>query len=132
MTSTDASPAVRRRRMWWAGGGLFASAACVLGVAGGVVAVVVRFCAPALLACGGMAALGGRRSLRAVWVLRTRGVVAEGRLESSYVESVEDALVRRHVSGLLVFGVVLLLVFGIPVLVGGAGAAVFAVLFAFG
>ncbi|MET8801443.1 hypothetical protein [Streptomyces sp. NPDC004546] len=151
----------RGRRLWWAGGGLFVSAACLLGVAGGVVPVVVF-----------LAALPVGAVVRAAWVLRRRGVVAEGRLESSYAETVEDVVVRRYVyaysdargerrtctgtdvrgdawapilydpadpdgssqvgtgtAGMLAFGAVLLLVFGIPV-AAGAVAVLLAVVLA--
>ncbi|MGW0204658.1 hypothetical protein ACWDZ8_02140 [Streptomyces sp. NPDC003233] len=163
----------RGRRLWWAGGGVFALTACVLGIAAGV-ASVVWFCVPALAACGCLSTMSGRRLVRAAWVLRTRGVAAEGRLESFRVISTENGPLARYVyactdargarrecvgmdtggaawvrvlydpadpdgssqvgtgtAGMLVFGVVLLLVGGIPVLLGSAGAAVVAVTSAF-
>jgi hypothetical protein len=162
----------RGRRLWWAGGGLFVSAVCLLGVAGGVVPVVVLLAALPVGAVGCWSARAGRRLVRAAWVLRRRGVVAEGRLESSYTATVEDVVVRRYVyvysdargerrtctgtdvrgdawapilydpadpdgssqvgtgtAGMLAFGAVLLLVFGIPV-AAGAVAVLLAVVLA--
>ncbi|MGW1804819.1 hypothetical protein [Streptomyces sp. NPDC002078] len=104
-----------------------------------------RFCVPALAACGCLSTMSGWRLVRAAWVLRTRGVAAEGRLESFREISTEkgpltlydpadpdgSSQVGTGTAGMLVFGVVLLLVGGIPVLVGSAGAAVVAVTSAF-
>ncbi|MGW5427778.1 hypothetical protein ACWET9_11250 [Streptomyces sp. NPDC004059] len=50
----------RGRRLWWAGGGLFVSAACLLGVAGGVVPVVVFLAALPVGAVGCWSARAGR------------------------------------------------------------------------
>ncbi|MEV6055566.1 hypothetical protein [Streptomyces sp. NPDC052107] len=165
---------LRGRRLWWAGGGVFALTAGVLGVVGGWASFVIWLCVPGLVACGCLAARGGFRPVRAVWVLRARGVTAEGRLESSHGIGTENGPLTRWVysctdargtrrecigadtggaawvrilydpadpdgssqvgtgtAGMFVFGVVLLLVFGIPVLVGAARAAVIAVTFAF-
>ncbi|MEU9474435.1 hypothetical protein [Streptomyces sp. NPDC048191] len=139
-----------------------------------MVAAVMWLCAVAVGVVGWWSARAGCALVGAVVVLRRRGVVAEGRLESSYVETVEDALLTRYVhsctdlsgarrsctgtdtggaawapvlydpadpdessqvgtgtAGMFVFGAVLLLVFGIPVLGGCAPAAGIAVSIAF-
>ncbi|MQY35913.1 hypothetical protein SRB17_39090 [Streptomyces sp. RB17] len=84
-------------RRGWAGAGVVALTSGVLGVAGGVAPVGMWLFALAVGAVGWWSARAGCRLVGAVVVLRRRGTVAEGRLESSRVESVEDALVTRHV-----------------------------------
>ncbi|MEV7690907.1 DUF3592 domain-containing protein [Streptomyces bungoensis] len=74
----------RVRRLWWAAGSGYALGLVLLPVAGAGAAVVILWvAAPAAIAGGVVGVRAGGKVLRETWVLRTRGITVEGRLQRS-------------------------------------------------
>ncbi|MFC8277968.1 hypothetical protein ACFUJR_36660 [Streptomyces sp. NPDC057271] len=152
----------RVRLLGWSLGGGYALVLVLLLVKGaGVVPGVLWAVAPGPIAAGGLGVYGGWQLFREAWVLRTRGITVEGRLQRShwyngveqytyaYVDShgvrrertgsdggaeraeitydpadPETTKVGRRTTGQLVFGAVLILLLGGPILLAGVAFVV--------
>ncbi|MEU6657238.1 hypothetical protein ABZ904_50245 [Streptomyces sp. NPDC046900] len=95
-----AAPNRIRQLRWGLGGGYVLVLVLLLVTDAGVVPGVLWAVAPGPIAAGGLGVYGGWQLFREAWVLRTRGITVEGRLQRSHfyngVEQYTYAYVDSH------------------------------------